>query len=297
MIKKKLHNLTADILAWWAEPAPQSVIRWFNVGVGGFILIQLLMWFPHAQNLFTSEGYSTAEFVREVTLTSEWSLLFLNDSLWFVYLLFGIAALGCLSLIFNVVPRVGHVIAYVAYLSFTSRYPLLHYGAVDVFLFLSFWSIFFGYNTFLDSWARRMLQIHMAIVYLFAGLTKALSSSWMNGSELYSVLQTRFSVIDITHWRVPELVVNAFTVGTALLELAFIFLVWQPKWRRVMVISMAGLHVGIFFLMNASYFSEVMLLGLLMFVTKEDVAVLTSWWKGAERSLVKRFPVLGDQKK
>lgn len=287
-------TITSHPFADWFFPLVSlRVIRLTRISVGLVLLGTWFMWLPHVHAFFTNEGMISAQTILKTSTYSHLSLFFLNDAVWFVYFCFGLFALGILGLITGMGGRLSAIVTYLMFLSFASRLPLVFYGAIDILHTTLFFLMFLpaaGYrpwsaggveerNRLVPSWAMRMLQLALCIVYFFAAMQKVRYNTWWNGTEILASLSTRFGAFDF-YWlsRYP-LLVNLMTYGSWMSEVAFPFLVWNRATHRFSLIMIAGMHVGIWFLMNASLFSPAMLANLAAFLTPEDEARLAELWQ------------------
>lgn len=114
----------------------------------------------------------------------------------------------------------------------------------------------------------RLIQLHMCIIYLFAGLSKLSGESWWDGTALWGAMANlEYQSIDMTWLANYEMVVNAMTHVTVIWETSFCALVW-PRLTRPLVLFLAiPLHLGIAFCMGMITFGLVMLIGCTAFVS------------------------------
>ena len=136
--------------------------------------------------------------------------------------------------------------------------------------------------------AIRLLQIHVCIVYLFAGLSKLLGPAWWNGGAIWLTLgnyefapmQFELYLKFLRFLGTHQLLYDAFMSGGGLFTLAFeigyAFLVWRPKLRWVFLSSSLLLHGGIGLFMGLKTFSLMMLVMNMAFLRKEEVVWLFS---------------------
>src|SRR5947199_3276718 len=84
---------------------------------------------------------------------------------------------------------------------------------------------------------RRVLQLHLCVIYFFGGLTKCLGAGWWNGTNIWrSLTIPPFNVLPI-HW-VASLGFLLLPAGIAicLLEVSYPFLIWwRPSRKAVLV--------------------------------------------------------------
>ncbi len=107
---------------------------------------------------------------------------------------------------------------------------------------------------------RRVLQLHLCIVYFFSGLTKCLGSGWWNGSSVWrALIRPPFNVID------PEILVRwKYLLPVAgiliwVLEFAYPFLIWSTRTRKIWLLGVCAMHVAIGVTMGMYLFSLVMI--------------------------------------
>jgi uncharacterized membrane protein YphA (DoxX/SURF4 family) len=112
---------------------------------------------------------------------------------------------------------------------------------------------------FVGFW-RRVLQLHLCVVYFFSGLTKCLGRGWWDGSNIWrSLIRPPFNIID------PEILVrwkHLFPVAgifICLLEITYPFFIWNDKTRKIWLICICAMHIGIGVTMGMYLFSLVMI--------------------------------------
>ena len=115
-------------------------------------------------------------------------------------------------------------------------------------------------HTRLLGFFRRVLQIHLCLIYFFSGLAKVLGSGWWNGSNLWrSLIRPPFNVIS------PEILVHfkylfpIAGIAVCLLEVGYPFLMWNRTTRGVWLISICGMHLAIGLAMGMYLFASIMI--------------------------------------
>src|SRR5205085_6985895 len=111
------------------------------------------------------------------------------------------------------------------------------------------------------------IQVHMCIVYLFAGLGKLQGPSWWDGNAMWlSVANLEYQSIDMTWLASWPLTLNFLTHLTIAWEVSYAALVW-PRLTRPIVLTLAiPLHLGIACFLGMITFGLVMLIANLAFV-------------------------------
>ncbi len=107
---------------------------------------------------------------------------------------------------------------------------------------------------------RRVLQIHLCIIYFFSGLTKALGSGWWNGVNIWRALtRPPFDILPpemLAAWRhfLPALGISVWV-----LELGYVVMIWPQRTRRIWLTLICLLHLGIGLTMGMWLFALVMI--------------------------------------
>jgi len=108
---------------------------------------------------------------------------------------------------------------------------------------------------------RRVLQLHLCLIYFFSGLTKCLGSGWWDGSNLWrALIRPPFNIIP------PEILVrwNYFLpvlgISICLIETGYPVFIWLKKTRMVWLICIFGMHIAIGFTMGMYLFALVMII-------------------------------------
>jgi hypothetical protein len=107
---------------------------------------------------------------------------------------------------------------------------------------------------------RRVLQLHLCLIYFFGGFTKALGSGWWDGSNLWRALtRPPFDLI------APEILVRFAPIfplaGIAIcfLEIGYPFFVWLKSTRRAWFACILAMHVVIGAAMGMYLFALIMI--------------------------------------
>jgi len=137
--------------------------------------------------------------------------------------------------------------------------------------------------------ALRLMQVHMCFIYMAAGLSKLLGSSWWNGTALWwAVANYDFTPLrygwyaDSVRWLSKhrlfwELFMSGGVVFTLVFQISFPFLVWNPKRRWILVAGSVLLHTMISVIMGLLGFGLCMIALALSFVPPE---VVRDWAAG-----------------
>jgi len=107
----------------------------------------------------------------------------------------------------------------------------------------------------------RVMQIHLCVIYLAAGLFKAMGRQWWNGEAIWqAVSQPAFSTFDLSSLARHSWIPMIAGWGTLVVEIGYVFLIWPRRTRKVWCFATIGLHLGMALFMGLVFFSSVMIL-------------------------------------
>lgn len=108
---------------------------------------------------------------------------------------------------------------------------------------------------------RRLLQLHLCVIYFFSGLMKCLGTGWWDGSNIWrALIRPPFNIIDpeiLITWKYLFPVAGIFT---CLLEIGYPFFIWNNRTRKIWLISICAMHVGIGLTMGMYLFAFIMII-------------------------------------
>ena len=107
---------------------------------------------------------------------------------------------------------------------------------------------------------RRVLQVHLCLVYFLGGLGKCLGSGWWDGANLWrSLTRPPFNLIS------PDVLIRfkyllpVLGISICLIELGYIVFIWMKKTRFVWLVSILAMHVAIGLTMGMYLFALIMI--------------------------------------
>jgi len=107
---------------------------------------------------------------------------------------------------------------------------------------------------------RRVLQLHLCVIYFFSGLTKSLGTGWWDGSSVWrALIRPPFNVIDpeiLVRWNYLFPVAGIFV---CILELGYSFFIWNDKTRKIWLICIVGMHFALGVTMGMYLFALIMI--------------------------------------
>ncbi|HMP01392.1 MAG TPA: HTTM domain-containing protein [Gemmatales bacterium] len=210
--------------------------------------------------------------------------------------------------------RVAAVLVWYGHLSYIQRGYLVWYGMDAILLMLTFYLMFapiggalaldclrrrrtgepvnwFGQPAWTVTVVTRLIQIHMCIVYLCAGISKLQGPTWWNGTATWITMNTYEFLLFDMRWlgTWPDLawqvICTSFTYATLIFEIGFCFCVWSRRLRPIVLFAALLLHAGIGAFMGLTSFGLIMLTACLSFVEPAGMQWFVSrLWPGTQTS-------------
>ena len=107
---------------------------------------------------------------------------------------------------------------------------------------------------------RRVLQLHLCLIYFFGGLTKALGVGWWNGTNLWRALtRPPFDIISADVLVRFKHVFPILGIAVFLLETGYPFFIWHRHLRRPWLFAILAMHLAIGLAMGMYLFASVMI--------------------------------------
>jgi len=115
-------------------------------------------------------------------------------------------------------------------------------------------------NPHLLGFFRRVLQVHLCLIYFFGGVAKCLGSGWWDGSNLWrALIRPPFNVI------APEILIRLkylFPVAgivICLLEISYPVFIWNRRTRGIWLMCICVMHLAIGLTMGMYLFAFIMI--------------------------------------
>lgn len=287
--------------AWntfWFTPQDAATLGLIRIFTGAMLLYTHLVWSLDLSGFFGAEGWLSKDFAyRYHDSVFGWSHLYWLEgsvSLWCSHV-FALAIFFSLMVGFQ--SRVSSVLAYLLTVSYAHRATGALFGLDQINAFLAMYLMVgpCGDAYSIDqqlrrrrklarpspkvttSIALRLIQVHLCVVYLFAGLGKLLGESWWNGTALWGAFANQeYQTLDMTWLANSILLVNILTHVTLFWEVSYSALIWNRHARPLMLILAIPLHLGIALCMGMVTFGIVMLIANLAFVSPKIIRGATS---------------------
>jgi len=107
---------------------------------------------------------------------------------------------------------------------------------------------------------RRVLQLHLSLIYFFSGLTKCLGSGWWDGSNVWRALtRPPFNIVSpdiLAGWKYVFPIAG---ICVCFLEFAYPVFIWRKQTRKVWLTLIVSMHATIGLLMGLYLFALIMI--------------------------------------
>jgi hypothetical protein len=112
----------------------------------------------------------------------------------------------------------------------------------------------------LHGFFRRVLQLHLCVIYFFGGITKFFGSDWWNGESLWRALtRAPFNVLPtdlIISWHG---VLPVAGIAVCLLEIGYTIFIWLRRTRLSWLIAIICMHFAIGLALGLYLFASIMI--------------------------------------
>jgi hypothetical protein len=115
--------------------------------------------------------------------------------------------------------------------------------------------------TFQSRLGLRVLQLHVCIIYTASGLEKALGEQWWNGEAIWRAVMGAplDSPIDCSFLATIPWLTKGMCWMTLVLEAGVVGFVWHPRLRKLWLVGIVGMHLGIALVLGLWTFAATMI--------------------------------------
>jgi len=296
--------------AWvriWFQNSPTTPLEVARIGIGALLFVNYAWATPRLFEFWTDAGW------MPLWVATQWndpgqSIFFYLTARWQLVVFHVFFLLCCLAFMVGWRTSVVKWVLYIGKLSYDYRNQVLPYGAdiVTCCLLLIFCIAPIGKAMSLDRvravrgakrsnleaalppytspWAGagiRLMQIQMATIFFYTGVSKLKWDAWRNGDAMWVVLSSSdyyngFYVDFLAHHYWVGVVA---TYATIFVEIAYPFLIWQRATRPYLLVAAVILHLQIAVFLALIHFSLVMITGHMSFLYPDWLHRLGAWWK------------------
>jgi hypothetical protein len=286
--------------AFWFTPADPTLLGVLRILTGLMLVYTHAVWGLALNEFFGPASWLSPELVRalqadQYTYSFWWAVP--PDSLWTAYAL---SMLVLLLFTVGLFTRWTSILSLIVVISFAHRVPAATFGLDQINGMLTLYLAIgpSGGALSLDRWlaarrqgssdpgpvpsaganlALRLINVHMCVIYFFAGISKLQGESWWTGEAIWRALANlEYQTIDMTWLAWHPWLVNLATHVSILWEIFFCALVWRPRLRPLMLAGAVVLHVGIGACLGMWTFGLIMLVGCMSFLPPNQVRDLVA---------------------
>jgi predicted DCC family thiol-disulfide oxidoreductase YuxK len=305
------HHRQSPREAWdrfWFEDSPTTMLDIARIGIGSAMLINYSLATPFLLLFWGDDGLISRTQILEDLESWTHSVHFYFTAPWQWMAFHAVFLLSCAA--FAAGWRTSWVkwIVLIGQTSYASRNPVLAYGVDQILasLLLILCVAPVGRALSLDRvravraakhadlaaalprysspWAgacTRLMQIQMAVLFLYSGIGKIRGDEWWDGDAVWQIFVTHeyyhplmLQILAHHYW-----LGNIATYATILIEVAFPFVIWPTRTRPYALAGAIFLHVQFALLMGLFYFSFVMIMGHMSFLRPIWLDRLGTIWK------------------
>lgn len=279
--------LVAVADAWnrfWFAPRPGETLAVIRILAGAMLFYTHLVWTIDFDAFFTSSGW-LGTMVRGPYGASYFWLLEPTGMLSVLHfaslIVFAMMTVGLFT-------RVATVLGFVFALSYVGRAPGALFGLDQINVMLAMYLMLapVGAVYSVDAWRRRrrgtpdsepsvatniatrLIQLHMCVIYFFAGTSKLAGSTWWDGYAMWqSVANLEYQSLDMTWLAEWPRTIALLTHVSVLWEVTYFALVWPKLSRPIVLILAVALHLGIALFLGMITFGLAMIIANAAFVS------------------------------
>jgi hypothetical protein len=112
----------------------------------------------------------------------------------------------------------------------------------------------------LHGFFRRVLQLHLCVIYLSGGVSKALGSGWWNGESMWrSLTRPPFNVIPTHIILSGHAILPLIGIAVLVVEIGYPIFIWPRKTRLIWLVAILCMHTGIGLTMGLYLFALIMI--------------------------------------
>jgi hypothetical protein len=290
-VRQWLGETAAGWNRFWFTPVDPATLAVIRILSGAMLLYTHLVWGLALEDFFGPQGWLEPKAVQMALRGSySWSYLWWCQTPLALWTVHGLALVVFALLTVGLFSRTMSVLAFIAAVSYTGRAHGALFGLDQINVMLTTYLMIgpSGATYSLDRWlksrrggaplppappsvaanvALRLIQIHLCIIYLYAGMGKLTGLTWWNGMAMWqAVANLEYQSIDLTWLADWPRLLNLLTHVTVFWELFYCVLIWPRATRPLMLALAVPMHLGIALCLGMVTFGLVMLIANLSFV-------------------------------
>lgn len=111
-----------------------------------------------------------------------------------------------------------------------------------------------------QGFGRRILQLHLCLIYFFSGITKCVGAGWWDGTSIwYALIRPPFNLLPPETLIAWKSLFPIMSISVCLLEMGYPLFIWMPRTRAFWLLAIIAMHLAIGLAMGLYLFAFVMI--------------------------------------
>ena len=111
-----------------------------------------------------------------------------------------------------------------------------------------------------QGFGRRLLQLHLCLIYFFGGIAKCVGLGWWDGTSIwYALIRPPFNLIPAETLIAWKSLFPVLSISVCFLETGYSFFIWGRKTRAFWLLAVIAMHLAIGLAMGLYFFAFVMI--------------------------------------
>lgn len=294
---KPIHQFVKAWDKFWFTPADPFNACVIRLLAGWMIVYTHIIWGTHLTEFFGDDGWNSRAYLSQMQEgTFTWSFWWYIPDAWKQPVHWGcMLILVCFFL--GLWTRTTSVLTWLIAVAYSTRSALSNYGLDQINCILLMYLMLApcGHYLSIDAWLRRrkgrpdpapsalanvsmrLIQLHLCVIYLWAGLGKLQGEAWWDGRAIWQALASyEYQSTDLTFLAAYPAILNVLTHMTIAWEVFFPALVCNRVLRPFALLLGVGMHLGIGAFLGMWTFGTAMTFGYLAFVPSNRLRQLIS---------------------
>lgn len=283
--------LQSWIIAWnqfWFKPSDPALLGLLRILVGGMLFYTHFVWSFELSTFFSSSADALLPIGDRGLLADSPSYLWshfdwIGDGLLWPVHIAGLIVFALFTL--GLWTRVTGIVSALLVISYANRSFGTQFGLDQINGFMAMYLALGPSGQFasIDRWfasrkqreqseqgravptstlanvSIRLMQVHLCVVYFFAGMGKLQGEFWWNGEAIWGALANyEYQTLDLTWLSEYMWLVNVMTYTALIWEVSYPFLIWPRLTRPLWIIMAILVHLGIGLCMGMMTFGLIM---------------------------------------
>ena len=293
VLRPFVESLHAGMSAWnrfWFTPTSPQLLGLMRILVGAMLVYTHGVWSLALRTFFSDDGVLPREYARLLYADAPglWTHFDWIQSPWAMGTAHALTIVVMFLFTIGLWTRVTSTLSFLLAVSYAHRATGALFGLDQILGFLTLYLAIgpSGAAFSLDQWVRnkqayfkaaapsvlaniaqRLMQVHLCVVYLFAGMAKLQGGSWWNGEAIWGAIASAdYQTWDLTWMARWMWLVNLITLVALAWEFSYPFLIWNRYARPYYLALAVMIHLGIGLFMGMITFGTIMIIANLSFL-------------------------------